>query len=121
MSAGMVALAAAVLLVIAGVAGWMAPERGRAFVLGHPRRASIGVSLPLVAGAAMAVAAAVVRGRQGTCAQPRAIALGDESASLCEVVAPWLLGWAIALMLAGVVAGGLVLGVRLRASRHGTG
>ena len=112
---GLVALALVVGLVLAVAVGWVAPQRYRGIVVAHPRGALVGVLGPLAAGAAMAAAAAVVRAREGTCAQPRAIGVGTETETLCEVVAPWLVGWASALLLIGVVAGGLVLGARLRA------
>ena len=55
------------------------------------------VAALLALSVALAISRNVVLGQQGTCPQPDATVVGGTSASLCELAAPWLLGWALAM------------------------
>ena len=107
--AALIAVAAALVL-LGTLIGATAAHRLRAVVHRHHRRVVAVAAAALAAGGALAIAYDMVLGRQGTCARPADTQLGGTSASLCEVVAPWLLGWAVGLAAIGLVVGGLAAG-----------
>jgi hypothetical protein len=115
-----------VVVVVAGVAalgllgiliGATAARRLHPVVHRHRTRVIAVVAAALAAGVALAIAYDVVLGRQGTCARPTGTRTGGASASLCEVVAPWLLGWAVGLAAIGLVTAGVVAGTYLAVPR----
>lgn len=114
--AALIAVAAALLL-LGTLIGATAAHRLRPVVHRHRRRVVTVAAAALAAGGALAIAYDMVLGRQGTCARPAGTQVGGTSASLCEVVAPWLLGWAAGLAAIGLVVGGIAAGTCLRGSR----
>ena len=117
-SEGVVAAGALALGCVGVLIGLTAPRQLRRAVLGRTRRATTAVAALLALSVALAIARNVVLGRQGTCPQPDATVVGGTSASLCELAAPWLLGWALAMGAIGLLGAGVVTGMLVMASRQ---
>jgi len=113
-SVGVLVAVAAALGLIGVAAGWSAPRPFGRYVASHRTGVRVAVATPLLVSIALAAAYVVVQARQGTCPRPLGIAAGESSASLCQMVAPWLRAWAVLLGASGLAATGGVAGASLR-------